>query len=295
VIALLLACAPVVAAGQAVTRKPPAPRAIQPDSARNRSALPPVVLLEKPVRVVARPLELEHDGGPFVFRLSVEHGEQRFDLETRLVLGAGDRLPEAVAALRRTTGWKDGYLFVRTECGGGTRWKCATESVFMLRAGRLVALGSLLAGEERELATSWRGGAFHDIDADFEGYGLTKQVGAPRFDVLLHEREGRLVADTDSTWILNATQFADYESVAKANKQPEVTGYRQSWVFAYSPRLCNAVLAKYCGRAATLDSTLMEARAVLPAEILKSFDELLAKVETGALPRTSRLPPSPAR
>jgi hypothetical protein len=255
---------------------------------------PPVVLLEQPVRVVAK---LAGDGsGLFGGTIVVSRGDRRFDLSTVVIPAQRDTaFAAAIAELRRSMGWKGRYLFVTTSCGPGNNWKCGSDAVFTLVNGELVGLGSLIARAGAEYGTCWWGGAFHELDADFEGNDLTSHGNSPRIELLLHERGGRLVGDTDSTWTINATQFALNEGLARTTTQPEVIGYRRSWEFAISPRLENAMLAKYCGRTAALDSVIAEARGVLPAEVMGPFQELLARIEPGALPRRSRLLPAGSR
>lgn len=53
---------------------------------------------------------------------------------------------EVIDLIRKSTGWKDWYLFVPSSCGTGNAWKCDTEHVFMVKNGKLIKLGSLKGG-----------------------------------------------------------------------------------------------------------------------------------------------------
>ena len=249
----------------------------------------PIVVLDHPVQVTAYVDPADSTDSRYSFDFEIEHGAERCSLATSIILGRNATVATALEALRRTIGWRDDYLFVRTECGGGNAWKCVSESVFRLRDDHLVGLGTLLAQyEPEELGSCWHGGRFSDIDADFEGNELTSHAGAPWLSLSLREQEGRLVADVDSTWSLNAHEFAWRDSVAHEHSKPP--GEHESWELVLSPRLGNAVLAKYCGRTRQLAAILAEARRVLPGDIMDDFKDLLEEVEPGALPHSSAPP-----
>ena len=122
----------------------------------------PIAILERPVRVIATPQDPTPGGGWYLFDLAVEYGDQRCDLVTAVLVPAEDGERAAWARLRRTIGWKGDYLFVLNECGAGNTWKCASEAVFMLRDGRLIARGSLRSrgpsdpGDSDEIGTGYR-------------------------------------------------------------------------------------------------------------------------------------------
>ena len=168
---------------------------------RAEGSAPSIGILDSPVRIVALPSPRVAPEYPLTFHLSLEHGAERCTLETTIRLpGRQTTLANAVRRLRRTIGWRHGYLFVRTECGGGNAWKCQGESVFGIRNGRLVGLGTLATRSVSDgIATSWRGGLFWDAHTDLEINELTSHAGAPWFELRLRERDGRLVADTEST------------------------------------------------------------------------------------------------
>ncbi|MBK9471647.1 MAG: hypothetical protein IPO18_05105 [bacterium] len=252
----------------------------------------PIAILERPVRVIATPQDPTPGGGWYLFDLAVEYGDQRCDLVTAVLVPAEDGERAAWARLRRTIGWKGDYLFVLNECGAGNTWKCASEAVFMLRDGRLIALGSLRSrgpsdpGDSDEIGTSYRDGAFGDIYADCEVNDLTSHAGAPWFEVVLLEHEGSLVPDLLRTWDLNRGLYERNFRISRPSPDVDPTINAYDRISAW---FSMAVLAKYCDRPVELASTLAEARAVLPAEVMQLFEAELAGVEAGVLPRRSRL------
>jgi len=265
----------VILAGAAVAHAAPRHRA-----ARSAPA-PTVVVLDSIARVTARPRSRPGEF-PVVFDLRVTHASERWAFTTAVL---EDSLPRALGVLRRTTGWKDGYLFVRSDCGTGALWKCRSEVVFALRGRRLVALATLPARGDA-VGTSLRDSVFRDLHADFEANALTTHAGAPGFAVLLRDAGGRLVADTALTWAWNARKFERNDSLARATARFDST----DWDRAVTPRFENALLAKYCGRTAELAATVREARRTLPPAVFALFDAELARLEPGALPRASAPP-----
>jgi hypothetical protein len=70
-----------------------------------------------------------HQVDATAFEASIRVQGSSTELST-VLLGIEGGMPGAVATLRRTTVVREGMLFVRTECGGGTSWRCHTEHVF---------------------------------------------------------------------------------------------------------------------------------------------------------------------
>lgn len=251
----------------------------------------PEVLLEAPVRVVARVANLSPE--IYVARLDVSRGARRFELRTVVQLADPDTgYAVALARLRESMGWKDRYFFVATHCGPGNIWKCASEAVFTLAKGELVGLGRLAVWGDDAFGTSYANGAFRDLDSDLEINDLLSHAASPRIDVVLREQDGTLVGDSAATWTLNAEQFALNDSLAKVRTEPDIVGYRRVWELVITPRLENAMLAKFCGRTATLDAIVAEAKRVLPAEAMAQFVPLLGRVTPLALPARSHLEPA---
>jgi hypothetical protein len=233
------------------------------------------VLLSDSVRVVAV-LADPVDPGRYTFDVIVSRGSRRFTVETVVV---ADTYALAVAQLRRTTGWKDHYLFVR-EDGEGNRWKTMAEQVFELRNGQLISLGRMLATNDERLATSWRHGWFYDVYDDLEEDGYLCHACSPRVWLRLREQDGRLVPDLDATWAESADEYAEDDSLARATRHPGAG----DWAPVIDPRIDRAVMARYCGRTAELSRIVAEAQSLLPPKEFARFRRELAKVRPGALP-----------
>jgi len=265
--------------------------AVGPACAARGAGAPPVLLQSKPFRVEAT---FEDSGGLpwFMAEITVSGGGRSYVLPTAIRADSGGSAA-ALGELRRSMGWKDDFFFVRTSCGPGNAWKCVNEAVFESGDNGPVGLGRLSARAGEGYATCRVNGAFLDFDADFEINDLTSHAGAPGFDVVLLGKDGRLVGDPGATWARNERRFAANDSLAHAHVGPQSSGGREFWEPAITPRLENALIAKWCGRESLADSVVAEARGVLPGEIGAAFAKLVATVEPGALPRTSRLLPSP--
>jgi hypothetical protein len=115
---------------------------------------------------------------------------------------------------------------------------------------------------------------------------LTSHAGAPWFEVVLLEHEGSLVPDLLRTWDLNRGLYERNFRISRPSPDVDPTINAYDRISAW---FSMAVLAKYCDRPVELASTLAEARAVLPAEVMQLFEAELAGVEAGVLPRRSRL------
>lgn len=238
------------------------------------------IVLREPVQVTAEILKEEPPaegmGGICELKITVEKGRNKFDRRTFLV--NADNREAAFALIRKGTRWKDGYLFVRTECGGGNMWRCNRDVVFSLRGEGLRVLGDLFAGDRDVPAVSWKDGYFWDIYDKFEMNGLTDHVAAPAFLVALKDEGGVLKADLRRTWLRNLPDFTRRAAEIGALK----AGRRQRDL--ESAILANTVLARYCAQ--KKEAEKMERLAVrhfAPAD-LKLFRELIAHVEAGEYP-----------
>ncbi len=190
---------------------------------------------------------------------------------------------EAIAALKESVGWKAGYLFVRTECGGGNRWRCNVEEAFELKNGRLNHIGEVLGDERRgELGKNYRDGWFINIYDRLEMNPLTSHVGAP--GIFLYSRivDGHLKVDLEHTWVKNHEPFGSTDEIerilapnfSEADRDLEL---RQEL-------LGHAVLAKYCRHETELARYTAIAKAHLSEQTDALFKQLLTKVVPGELP-----------
>ena len=244
-----------------------------------------VAILGRPVAVSAR-LELAPGAPPHVypFTVTIAHEQQAYSYRTRLV--AVDDLAAAVAILRRTIGWRGGYLFARRECGGGNAWRCDVDLIFALREGRLVRIGEQIGGTRSQApGAAFRNGHFVDVYDRLEINDLTTHAGAPRFRIYLVDRDGRLAADLAYTWRRDSRRFdSNRRELARIERDTSLDPPARRESVA-SLLLHNAALARYCRQAAPLDQTDRDAKRLLAPADYATFRRLVASVEPGQLPR----------
>lgn len=233
-----------------------------------------VVLLEKPVRVTARPV---HCGPRYCeCELTVSGGGRSVHVGTTLMQRT---FPRAVEKIRERVRWKDGYLFVGTDCGGGNAWCCLGERLFAYEGGQLIDFGHVCPRDD-VAGSSWNGTRFLDRYDVLEGNALTSHADAPEFLVVRVRRGDALVTDKEATWDLNRQTFDSVSrSLAKAKRGQ--FGIRRHL-------LLNAALTKYCGRTAEYRETMSRARQLLTRQERGRLNEALGEVREGGPPhRTS--------
>ena len=236
-----------------------------------------VVLLEKPVRVTARPV---HCGPVYCeAQLTVSAGSRRVHVGTTLLAKSWS---QALPSIRERVRWKDDYLFVGTDCGGGNAWCCYAERVFALDHGELIDFGHVCPRESHFAGSSYNGTRFLDRYDVLEGNALTAHADAPEFPVIRVRQGDALVTDVDATWEMNRQMFESVaRSLAKARRGQ--FGLRRHVLF-------NAALAKYCGRQSELRETMAHARRLLTREERSRLADALEEVREGGPPHRS---PSP--
>ena len=230
-----------------------------------------VVLLEKPVRVTARPV---HCGPTYCeAELTVSAAGRRVHVDTTLLAKNWTR---ALPRIRERVRWKDDYLFVGTDCGGGNAWCCYAERVFALDHGQLIDFGHVCPRDFHVAGSSYDGARFVDQYDVLEGNALTSHADAPEFPVIRRRNGDALETDVDATWELNRRTFESVSrSLAKATRGQY--GLRHHILLA-------AALAKYCGRHAELRETMSRARELLTREERSRLAEALEDVREGAPP-----------
>ncbi len=236
-------------------------------------------ILSGEVTVTGRPIE---DFPPWliVFQITARHAREQFRWSTG-VWGAG-KPQDGIALLRKATAWKSGYLFVPESTGGGNAWRVSREHVLAIRAGHLVHLGEILAGEHGP-GSGYEAGYFGDVYDKFELNELTDHASAPWFQVFSREKDGGLTVDLEYTWQQDAAQFAKTSAEIRGKTAP---GSSPDWRrFVGADILSNAVLAKYCRRDAELKETMRIAEAELDAKQLRILNEILSRVVPGELPK----------
>lgn len=244
-----------------------------------------IAILARPVAVSAR-LDLAPDAPPrfYPFTITVAHEQQAYSYRTVLV--AVDDLAAAAAVLRRTIGWRGGYLFARRECGGGNAWRCDVDLVYALRDGRLASIGEQIGGTRSQApGAAYRNGHFVDVYDRLEINDLTSHAGAPSFRIYLVDRNGRLEADLAYTWRMDSRRFeASRRELARVERDRNLDPRARSETMA-SLLLHNAALARYCRQAGPLAETDRDARRLLAPAAYAAFERLVMTVEPGQLPR----------
>jgi len=231
-----------------------------------------VVLLDKPVRVAARPIRCATTNY-CECELTVSAGGRKVRIETTLLQR---RWPRALEAIRERVRWKDGYLFVGTDCGGGNAWCCYAERVFALDGGELIDLGHVCPRDVHAAGSSYDGTRFLDRYDVLEGNALTAHADTPEFPVVRVRHGDALVTDADATWEMNRHTF---ESVARS-----LAKARRGQFGLKQHILLNAALAKYCGRESELRETMSLARQLLTREERSRLIEALDDVRSGSPP-----------
>ncbi|HEY3276752.1 MAG TPA: hypothetical protein VGJ94_09040 [Syntrophorhabdaceae bacterium] len=222
---------------------------------------------------------------PFNIELLVQSAQERFAIETNIIAVAN--VKEAFEVQERHTYRRDGYLFVRIECGGGNASRCDRNVVFSLRSGRLQRLGEVAAGERDSFKKSGRNGFFYDIYDKFENNRMTDHASAPIFELVLYEQDGRLEADLPRTWLHNQSMFKK-----KAAKIDAVMADKSLKASIRDPILSaliisNAVIAKYCEKKEEASKLNELAASYLNEEGQELFRQILDEVKPGEYP----LPP----
>jgi hypothetical protein len=114
----------------------------------------PILLLQRPVTVTMAPLKDDcHD-----FELKIRYKQTVFPLRNFIV--GVNNCQDALAVQKKHTRWKEPYLFVRSECGGGNAWRCDRDAIFAAISGKLVQLGEVYAGSRNTSYQSYRNGYF---------------------------------------------------------------------------------------------------------------------------------------
>ena len=236
-------------------------------------------ILTRPVTVTATLTQsvppTRREMAAYTFRLDVDH---RFSVDTFLIARSG--YDDALAYLRRTIVWREPYLFVRSECGGGTISSCDEEVVFRRSARGLTWLGTFIVGDRVvEPARSYRDGFFIDyFDRLDETDGLAlSDAGRPRFEIRLRDENGHLRVDINETWRANRN---DYEkTVAELPGSPDGRLRRFAQAVA---------IAAYCGRSERVDALLLRAHRFLDRDDYAAVRLIARLVVPGALPSSWR-------
>lgn len=200
----------------------------------------------------------------YEFDIIVNAKDTSFTIPTAIIAVNG--LDEAVSRIKDGTEWKDEYLFLPSECGGGNMWRCNTAEVFTVRGDKLIRIGSV--------AREYENGLFYDVYAGLEDNELTSHASAPEFTVVMREVDGRFVVDLDLTWENNPrTSLTEVDENQPTEGETPVSAI-----------LFNAALAKYCDRKEELARYTEEARTHLDADQFSRFNRMMSRVKPGQPP-----------
>jgi len=217
---------------------------------------------------------------PYDFEILVTYGKKQFRISS-IIIGVRN-IDEAVSQIKESTGWKDNYLFVPSECGGGNAWRCNTEHVFAIRQDQLVRIGETRSDDGKP-GSSYKNGYFYDVYDRLEENGLTSHVDSPIIDLVMKEKGGRFIVDLERTWHENLYKYErNLEEIRRVNIS---RGDKQSSIeeFLIAPVLFNAALAKYCHHQKEFEDAIQEAKSNFRIDKFQIFEEILTKVVPGEL------------
>ena len=247
----------------------------------------PVVLLTSPVRVVAEPL-----AGPTTGKqqlaISVHHGDSEFTVN---VLQRGSTA-EAVAAQIASSGWKDGYLFIRDNCMSDENpaaWRCVIDHVFtfvddtkVTSGKRLIYVGDVFAGEEciesARVGCALYTGTFTDIYDRLETNVLLSRAESPALLIETTVKSGVFTVDLQETWKANQERYLAGMRCLQAKPDEQ----KESCIEGINPRrayLFNTALATYTRQ----DEQLARMRTFARAALCKSEPRILADADCGGV------------
>ena len=266
-------------------------------AAHAAAAAEPVDLLGFPVRVSAT-ADFDKRAELADITLTLEQETRRFTLTTLQTHVASAEA--AIERQRTVTGWKEGYLFVRDSCGGGSAWRCDRDHVFKLVTGKkggdeLVYVGAVASGEDcNEPGCALEDGVFTDIFDGLEANALTSHADAPALIIGLSEQAGRFVVGLDLTWDMNQERYtAGLRCLAAQAGKPCTER-----VTPKNALLFNALLAQYTGRSDALAAFRLFTRAVMCEglteagcqPLLAEVARIVTRVTPGSLPANIRRP-----
>jgi len=219
---------------------------------------------------------------PYDFEIAVTYGKKQFKISS-IIIGVRN-IYEAVSQIKESTGWKDNYLFVPSECGGGNAWRCNTEHVFEIRQDQLVRIGETRSDDGKP-GSSYKNGYFYDVYNRLEVNSLTSHVDSPIIDIVMKEIGGRFIVDPERTWHENLDKYK--RNLEEIRRVKISRGKKQSSIeeFLIAPVLFNAALAKYCRHQKEFEDAIQEAKSNFRGDKLQIFLDVLTKVVPGELPK----------
>jgi hypothetical protein len=265
----------------------------------------PTILFESPVKIIALArAEAKAQITPPATTFDIAISAPTFEFQFSLTQPGG--VAEALALLKKKSGWKDGVLFIRDECAATPAVKpavrCAIDQVFTFVDGadsvRLVHLGDVFVGEDcvedAKFGCSLYRGVFTDIYDVFENNAFIGRVDLPAPLLEMRAVNGQLSVDLDETWGRNQERYTAGQRCLAATPADRaemcVEGITRRGAYLF-----NSTLAAYTKREDALTLTRAYARASLCedsresdaecGETLRKSALLLASIRPGEKPR----------
>jgi hypothetical protein len=226
----------------------------------------------------------EGEGRPsYSFLLVVQDSHRTYEVKSDIIVVKN--LDDALRILRNSIYTKDGYTFVRHECGGGNILRCNVDSVFSLHDGVLQWVGDIIGDEERgAVGHNYSTGLFKDYYDKFEDNLLTSHADAPFLEIYSRDHNGNLRADLDETWRQNYPRYLKGKETR--DRILKVQTVSEQWRELLSVLLEEAIAAKYCGRTKELMEAQQIAERSFPKDIVLEFRAIVESVISGDLPTT---------
>ena len=263
------------------------------------------ILFESPVKIIAQVrVEAKAPTTPTATTFDIAISAAAFEFQLTVTQPGGGA--EALAALKKKSGWKDGVLFVRDDCAGTPVAKhvlrCAVDQVFTFVDGtdsvRLVHLGDVFAGEdcieEAKFGCSLYRGVFTDVYDAFENTAFIGRIDIPAPLLEMRAVNGQLTVDLDETWGRNQERYTAGERCLAATPADRVEQCVEG-ITRRGAYLFNSTLAAYTKREDALTRTRAYARAALCedrresdaecSESLRNSALMLASIRPGEKPR----------
>lgn len=230
--------------------------------------------------------------GPFTYKLQVVDGGREWTLHSlatglrRLRRPSEDQIVDTLRALIL---WQAPYLFIREDHGDGTSWRGNVDHVFRIAGGEVVHLGTV-AAQGGALGSQLRDGFFYDLYDRLEYTFLTSHAHAPRFTLVMEDRDGRFRVNVTRTWAEGQPRLAERQAELRAladhperlRSEADRRRARGSALFClafthYCDRYSEYLASLDIARAAlgTVDDLVAEIATIVPGETAPSRDEIL--------------------
>lgn len=238
------------------------------------------VIMEQPVQVTIESLRHGEDS-LLPVAVYVRYKKQGFVFRNELMESDID---QAATVEKRCTEWKEPYLFVYSTCGGGNAWRCDGFQLFKMSGERIAYLGEIASIGSDDPKPAFDGKYFRMVYDRLEGNALTSHAGAPSFFLMIVDEDGKLKANLDATWSVNAAEYErNRQAIAEAKAKGAEMKTREREFEATPLILFNAALAKYCGKKAELSQIMQTAKRDLAGDQYSLLVKELRRVKPGEI------------